>query len=94
MKITIDTELKTIKIDSNTKIGKIIQELDKMLGDEWMEYTIEANTTSYTYPIWWYPTTPYQPWIADPQITWHDTNQCIYTNNESIENQIHKKIIY
>lgn len=69
MRIQIDTSLKTIKLDKNTKMETLIDFLDKIIPDEWMQYTIETNTIiNWTNPIVYRE--PYQKY---PNY-WYDTS--------------------
>lgn len=54
MKLTIDTEQKTVEIDSAVNIKELTTVLKAMLPDEWKEYSIEFHTTFG--PYW--PTYP------------------------------------
>lgn len=46
MKIQIDTEKKTIKIESSILAKELFKGLDKLFPNkEWKEYTLETNTT-------------------------------------------------
>jgi len=52
MKIQIDTQEKTIKLEYSEQIGKLIEILEKLVGKNWREWTLLASTTisSQTYP--------------------------------------------
>jgi hypothetical protein len=70
MKIQLDTTNKTIKIEENVKIDKLISTLKKLLPDnEWKQFTLETNTTinNWTYPITIreYPAYPHYPWYCN-----------------------------
>ncbi len=47
MKVTIDTSLKTIKLEYPENIAELSKQLKEMLGDKWQEYTIVSGDTSY-----------------------------------------------
>lgn len=69
MKIQLDTEKKTIKLDSNVKLEKLIDTLEKLLPKgEWKKFTLETNTqiSYWTNPIIYreYPSYPYYPWYC------------------------------
>lgn len=69
MKLQIDTEKKTIKIESDIKLSLLIKTLKAMLPNDWKDFTLQTNTTiqHWTNPIIWggYPYTPYiQPWYS------------------------------
>lgn len=64
MKIQLDTELKTIKLEDATAMGTLVDFLEKILPNgEWKTYKLETYTviSNWTYPIvyrdhdWWYP---------------------------------------
>ena len=60
MKLQIDTENKTIKVDENVLFSDLVKVLNKLLPKEWKNYTLETNSTWYWYnPIPYYPS---QPW--------------------------------
>ena len=69
MKIQINTELKTIKLEESTNLGNFYEAIKQMLPD-WKEYKLETNTTIKwnTYPIYTNPY-PYQPFRTYPWIT-------------------------
>lgn len=46
MKLTIDTEHKTIKIDEPVTMGAFVQELSTMLGNDWNKYTLVNKEVS------------------------------------------------
>lgn len=68
MKLQINTDRKTIKLDDNTNIGKLIEILEKMLGEDYKKYNIINDI--YTYYPWvnpiiipyYSPTTPAIPY--------------------------------
>ena len=61
MKIQIDTNNKTIQILENIKIGVLLETLFNMLGEDYKEYTLNLEQTTYTYYPWVYPIiVPYQ----------------------------------
>jgi len=68
MKLQIDTENKTIKVDENVLLEDLVKVLNKLLPKEWKNYTLETNSTWYWYnPIPYYPS---QPWrIGDVTYT-------------------------
>lgn len=72
MKIQLDTTNKTIKIEENVLLSKLVDTLDSLLPNkEWKKYTLETNTTinhwhepyvireRYREPFW-----PSSPWIT------------------------------
>lgn len=72
MKLQLDTENKTIKLDEKIKFVDLIKTLNSLFPDEsWREYTLE--TTSITY--WSSPIT-IQPYIQpyNPNYPWYDHN--------------------
>ena len=69
MKIQLDTTNKTVKIEENIKVSKLIATLKKLLPEDWKEFTLETHTTINNwnspyiireYPV--YPTRPVYPW--------------------------------
>jgi|SRR6478736_5615492 len=64
MKLQIDTELKTIKLESQTNLKEFFEKIQNFLPD-WAEYKLETNVTINwgAYPVYrdpWY-THPYNP---------------------------------
>ena len=46
MKIQLDTDNKTIKLEDNVLLSKLIETLDRLLPNkEWKKFTLETNTT-------------------------------------------------
>lgn len=65
MKIQLDTEAKTIKLDSTVQFDELITFLEKLLPKgEWKKFKLETNTVIYNWsdPIK-ITTFPYQPSI-------------------------------
>jgi hypothetical protein len=71
MKIQLDTENKTIKLESKVKLSKLIETLKKLLpNNEWKSFELETNTVIHnwgspvviqrTYPVYPY----WQPWYT------------------------------
>ena len=72
MKIQLDTTNKTVKIEENIKVSKLIATLKKLLPEDWKEFTLEAHTTinnwSFPYIIREYPVYP-KPYY--PNYPWY-----------------------
>ena len=64
MRITIDTEQKTIEVAGNVKLGDFVKEAKKLLGESWKEYEIVETLPNWTQPIspLPYEPQPYNPW--------------------------------
>lgn len=68
MRIQLDTDHKTIKVESTVKFSELIETLEKLLPKGlWKEFSLETNVTinswtspivirDYTYPRPWYHT--------------------------------------
>lgn len=80
MKIQLDTENKTIKLEKDVVLSKLIETLDKLLPNgEWKEFTLETNTVIHhwsnpvvlpsviPYPVPTYPR-PYWPWYSSTRL--------------------------
>jgi len=53
MKLQIDTEKKTIKIEENVKLWDLFDRINMLFpNDTWKEYTLESNTINN----WFHPT--------------------------------------
>jgi hypothetical protein len=52
MKITIDSVLKTIKVESPTTLGEMIDFMDRIMPGQWREYTLETNVIIQNIPSW------------------------------------------
>lgn len=72
MKIQLDTDSKIIKLESDVKLSRLIETLEKLLPKgEWKQFTLETNTvihnwkTPYVFreidiqPVPYYPTYPW-----------------------------------
>jgi len=88
MKLQLDTQNKTIKVDEDVNLGDLVKHLDKLLPKDspfghWKEYQIQTNTiiNNYSNPIiidqWKYPTSP---WWTSPIYCGTSTKQLL---NES-----------
>jgi len=73
MKIQLDTEKKTIKLESSVEMSKLIETLNKLFPNkEWKKFTLETNTTiqNWNSPIVIhehhdvYPRPYWQPWYS------------------------------
>jgi len=54
MKLQLDTENKTIKLESSVELSKLVETLESLLpGGKWKEFTLQTNTTiTYgSYPV-------------------------------------------
>lgn len=69
MKIQIDTNAKTIKIEGEPLLSELFDALDSLFPKQsWKEYKLETNTiiTYWNEPYYIYPYRPYSyPWYAD-----------------------------
>lgn len=73
MKIQLDTENKTIKLESDVELSKLVETLDELLPDgKWREFTLKTNTTitRWDFPViirekesW-----PTYPWYRQPAV--------------------------
>src|SRR5512133_1419602 len=69
MKIQLDTTKKTIKVQEDVKLSKLMDTLKKILpNNEWKEFTLETNTTiSYwEHPIFIEKYYPRHHWYESP----------------------------
>ena len=69
MKLQIDTENKTIKVEQYVVFSDLIRVLNKLLPKEWRNYTLEPNTIIYS----WYPHYTYYYPTIEP-IKWEVTS--------------------
>ncbi len=80
MKIQLDTENKTMKLEKEVVLSKLIETLEKLLPNgEWKEFTLETNTVIHQwsnpvvipsvipYPVPTYPR-PYWPWYSSTRL--------------------------
>jgi hypothetical protein len=71
MKLQLDTDNKTIKIDESVKLTKLMQVVKKLLPNgEWQDFTLITNTTiqHWSSPVIYkeYYPTPSYPWWQQP----------------------------
>lgn len=74
MKIQLDTEKKTIKLESDVELSKLVETLDELLPDgKWREFTLQTNTTitRWDFPVIIREQRTY-PWYERPPVTWSD----------------------
>lgn len=72
MKIQLDTENKTIKLETEVELSKVVETLEELLPDgKWREFTLQTNTTitRWEYPVIIREQRVY-PWFEYPTITW------------------------
>lgn len=83
MKIQLDTENKTLKLEKDVVLSKLIETLEKLLPHgEWKEFTLETNTVIHhwsnpvvlpsvlPYPVPPYPR-PSWPWYSSTSLESH-----------------------
>ena len=72
MKLKIDTEQKTITLESSENIGELIKEARKMFPDyKYYTLIVEHKVISIPYPV----ATPYIPYIPSYPIITYDTKE-------------------
>lgn len=70
MKIQLDTENKTIKVENDVKLKDLVDTLEKLLPKgEWKEFELQTNvtTTGWSAPIVvdrYVPSYPSYPWFC------------------------------
>lgn len=77
MKIQLDLDNKTIKLEADVKLSQLIDTLNKLLPNkEWKQYTLQTNTTIHHWsnPIVIHDT-PAKPWPY-----WWGINYCSKSN--------------
>lgn len=89
MKLQIDTEKKTIKLENDILLEKLISGLNKMFPNkEWKKFTLETNTTITHFPsqtiIKQYPVYPSRPFWEYPWITYDSTSAKDYSLKSGI----------
>lgn len=68
MKLTIDTQNKTIEINEQVKLSQLKDELKKLFPDTWGDFTLVPHYEPYQQ--WIYPYNPYPSWtVGTGQIT-------------------------
>ena len=95
MKIQLDTTNKTVKIEENIKVSKLIATLKKLLPEDWKEFTLETHTTinnwGSPYIIREYPVYP-KPYI--PSYPWYCTTSKSYGVKENTADYSLKSGVY
>lgn len=82
MKLQLDTNAKTIKVEEDVNISELISKLKKLLPKgEWKEYTLHSNTKIewYSYPIITYDYI--RPWWENPVVTCDTNNLTISSSS-------------
>lgn len=72
MRLQIDTNAKTIKVEQTVKIKELISAIKKLLPEEWEDYSLETGTVIYwpSYPVIRYDSIPYvNPIWKWPEVT-------------------------
>lgn len=75
LKLQLDTTKKTIKIDEDVKLTKLMSVVKRLLPNgEWMDFTLQTNTVieHWTQPYRWYWNEPVYPWYTP--VTYTATN--------------------
>ena len=79
MKIQLDTDSKTIRLESDVLLSKLITTLNSLLPNkEWKKYTLQTNTTINN---WLSPIvikerySPSCPWYEKPYAVWCSTTE-------------------
>lgn len=91
MKLNIDTENKTIKINETVNLKELNDTIKKLLPNNWEEYDLIVDTITIpqapdihkTYPwIKPYDVNPYDQTYPDPQKIWYTTDSNSTTNKK------------
>lgn len=70
MLLKIDTQNKTVSVESWEKIGDVVEEMKKLFPETWKEFKLISETIvirefAYQYPyVWTQPVPQLQPWIT------------------------------
>jgi len=88
MKLQLDTTKKTIKIDEDVKLSKLITTLKNMFPNgEWKDFTLEKNAVieHWNNPIiyreYCKEVEPIKPWYQQPYITCCGSTNSVDKNN-------------
>ena len=93
MKLQLDSEKKTLKIEGNVKMSELVKHLEALLPKDcklghWKDYELECNTiiNNWSYPI--VVKDYFYPWYQQPYITYTtstntgfneiETTNCVY----------------
>ena len=78
MKLQLDFDEKTIKIEERVNLGEFFNKLEEILPDlKWREFDLEVGSiTNWMNPIIINPITPYFPDV--PQYPWYTTCEGTY----------------
>lgn len=93
MKIQLDTDNKTIKLENDILLEKLVKTLDSLLPNkEWKKYTLQTNTTI---EHWHSPTIIrekyIEPYYPRPWVAWYATTPL---NGGSLTNNLSAKTDY
>ena len=82
MKLQIDTDNKTIRIEETVNLGELFNKLDTLFPNlEWREYSIESTVfNTWINPITVYPSDP----IIYPWVTYEEAQGVLGTYNINI----------
>ncbi len=71
MRIQLDTNQKTIKVEESVNLDEFMKAVKKLFpNNEWKEYRLETNTIiNWTYPIVYEPYKVYPWWETNPYIS-------------------------
>ena len=95
MKLQLDTQKKTIKVEEAVKLSELVDILNKILPNAWKEYTLESNTIiqNWTNPIviekkiyepyWYKEQLPY--WTVTCEATCESDNKQLCQNTFNVE---------
>lgn len=91
MKIQLDTNSKTIKLDESVNLGELQEVLEKILpNNKWKNYKLETNTiiNNWSNPIVIdrYPYNPYPWWSTQPYVV---TNEVTYNPQDTLGNGVY-----
>lgn len=81
MRLQIDTNLKTIKVEGTVSLLELTETLERLLPNGvWKTFSLECGVTIvWTNPVQIYPYYPYYPWWITTTITNMGAEQVTYT---------------
>ena len=86
MRIQLDTNEKTIRVEESVNLDEFMKAVKKLFpNNEWKEYRLETNTIiNWTYPIVYEPYRVYPWWEYIPGTVMYNTADANIVSNQGV----------